>query len=146
VLPDYEEVAGKSLVINQTDDGVSLTAPLSDFFRTGEPFPIKREVQSWLDKTIDSSLTFTSDIKVMIEAPEVGIGVDARGKQVTSVELCMRRLEALERVVRKNPQIRDGMCEIAFRRQKPVPGRSVGNWEDQATVQVLFSNTRRDNR
>ena len=48
VLPDYEEIAGRSLDIVQTDDSVSLTAPLSDFFAAEVPAPVKRDVQGWL--------------------------------------------------------------------------------------------------
>jgi hypothetical protein len=146
VLPEYQEVAGKSLVINQTDDTVSLTAPLSDFFPEREPFPMKRDVQGWLDKAIDGSLTFTSDIKVLIEAPDVIIGRKPNGGARTSIDLCGERLRAIERVVCKNPQVRDGMVEIAFRRQKQVPGQKSGNWEDQATVTIAFSNSRAGNR
>lgn len=146
VLPDYEEVAGKSLEVVQTDDSVTMTAPLSDFFEPMQPFPVKSSVQGWLDKTIDMSLTFSSDIRVLIRAPEVPLGRNSRGGVQTSIDLCFERLKAIERLVRKNPQIRDGMLEVGQRRQKPVIGRPVGNWEDDAVVTIVFSNTRPENR
>ena len=146
VLPDYEEVAGKSLEVVQTDDSVTMTAPLSDFFEAGQPFPVKSSVQGWLDKTIDMSLTFSSDIRVLIRATEVPIYKTPRGVVVTSIDLCFDRLKAIERLVKKNPQIRDGMLEVGQRRQKPVIGRAVGNWEDEAVVTIVFSNTRPENR
>lgn len=146
LLEQYREVAGKSLDFDQTDDSQSFTAPLSDFFPEREPFPIKREVQGWLDKAIDGSLTFTSDIKVLIEAPDVIIMRKANGASVTAQQLCVERLLAIERVVRKNPNVRDSMVEVAFRRQKPGPGPKGGSWEDQATVSIVFSNARTDNR
>src|SRR5688572_7098500 len=63
-LVDYQEIAGRSLDVNQTDDTVSLTARLSDFFPQGQPFPVRGEVLRWLDGTVTASLAFTSDIRV----------------------------------------------------------------------------------
>lgn len=146
VLPDYEEIAGRSLKINQTDDTVSLTAPLSDFFDAGRRFPIKREVQSWLGNTLQASLTFTSDIRLIIETPDVTIGPDAQGRPVTSVDLCIARLQALRRVVLQNPEIRQHMVGCEWRVQKPEPGKELANWEDQAQVIIALSNARPENR
>ncbi len=145
VLPDYEEVAGRSLEIVLTDDSVSLSAPLSDFFAPGKTFPIKREVQSWFDKTIDVSLTFTSDIRIVIEAPDLPIGRDARGHVLTSIDLCIERLKTLGPVVGNNPQVRHGMVSHEWRLLRERPG-AWGTWEDQAKVVIAFSNTRPENR
>ena len=146
VLPDYEDVAGKSLDIVQTDDTVSLSAPLSDFFAAGKTFPIKREVQGWFDKTIDASLSFTSDIRVIIETPDVPIGRDRMGRVLSSVDLCVERLKALGRVVSKHPQVRDGMVSHEWRRQRGGSVPRGKSWEDQAQVIIAFSNTRPENR
>jgi chemotaxis protein MotB len=145
VLPDYEEVAGKSLDIVQTDDSVSLTAPLSDFFQSGQPFPIKRDVQGWLDKTIDASLTFTSDIRIVIETPDVPIGRNQAGRVLTSVDLCIERLKTIGLVVGKHPQVRPGMVSHEWRRMNLALFQK-GDWEDQAKVVIVFSNTRAQNR
>ncbi|MDO8349418.1 MAG: flagellar motor protein MotB [Planctomycetota bacterium] len=145
-LPDYEEVAGKSLTIDQTNDTVTMTAPLSDFFEANKPWPIKRDVQSWLNRTVTASLTFTSSIAVHIEAPELPIGVSKEGKKVTSLDLCVERLKALERVIRtSNPEIRDGMVSCTWRVMREKPG-GPADWEDRARVIIAFSNTRPDNR
>ncbi len=146
VLPDYEEVAGRSLTIDQTSDTVTMTAPLSDFFAAGQPFPIKREVQGWLVKTLQASLTFTSDIRIVIETPDVTIGQDGRGRPVTSVDLCLERLKALRRVVLQSPEIRQYMVGCEWRVQREKPGDPPGNWEDRAQVIVAFSNARPDSR
>lgn len=146
VLPDYQEVAGHSLEIRQTDDTVALTAPLSDFFEADKAFPIKREVNTWLGRAIESSLTFTSDVRIVIQAPEILIGRNARGGARTSGQLCMERLFALGAAIAVNPQIRDGMVGLEFRRQKAHAGRLVANWEDDATVTIAFSNSRPENR
>ena len=146
VLPDYEDIAGRSLTINQTDDTVTMTAPLSDFFEANKKFPIKREVQSWLGKTLQASLTFTSDIRLVIETPDVTIGPDAQGRPVTSVDLCLARLQALRRVVLQNPEIRQHMVGCEWRVQKAVPGQSPLDWEDRAVVIIALSNGRPENR
>ena len=146
VLDDYSEVTGKSLEATPTDDGIAITAPLADFFDNGRPNPMKRTMAPWLEKTIEASLTFTSDVRILVQAPEVTIGQQPSGSKVTSYDLCLRRLETFLRVVRNMPSVRDGMIEVAFRPQKPAPGRTIGNWEEQATVTILFSNARPENR
>jgi len=146
-LPEYEEVAGKSLTIVQTDDTVTLTAPVSDFFDATRPWPIKREVQSWLNRTVTASLTFSSNIAIVIETPELPIGVDPKdGKKRTSVDLSVERLKSLERVIRtSNPEIREGMVSCQWRVTKDKPG-VASDWENRATVSIAFSNTRPENR
>jgi hypothetical protein len=146
VLPDYEEVAGRSLDIVQTNDTVSLTAPLSDFFEPLALFPIKRDVQTWFEKAIVSSLTFTSDIRIVIETPDVTIGVDKSGRVRSSQDLCIERLKTLRRVVKNAPQIRDHMVSCEWRLQKEEPGAEQKAWEDRAVVRIAFSNTRPENR
>jgi len=146
VLPDYEEIAGRSLDIDQTSDTVTMTAPLSDFFAAGQPFPIKRDVQGWLVKTLQASLTFTSDIRIVVEMPDVTIGQDARGRPVTSIDLCLERLKALRRVVLQSPEIRQHMVGCEWRVQRERPGDPPGDWEDRAQVIIAFSNARPDSR
>lgn len=145
-LVDYQEIAGRSIEINMSDDAVTLTAPLSDFFDAGKPHPIKRDVLTWLGRTIEGSLTFTSDVHLEIEAPEVLIGRTSSGAPITSLPLCWERLATLERAIKTNPQIRDGMIGMEFRRPKQAPGADTGNWEDRARITIVFSNTRHDNR
>ena len=145
-LEDFREVAGKSLDIDQTSDSLSLTTPLSDFFAPGELWPIRRDVQGWLDRTVVSSLTFTSDIRLIVEAPELPIGRDSRGAVKTSLDLCIERLKTLGRVVNKHPQIRPGMVSHEWRVQKDKPIPPGKTWEDEARVVIVFSNARGENR
>lgn len=146
VLPDYEEIAGRSLTIDQTSDTISMTAPLSDFFAAGEPWPIRREVQGWLVKTLAASLTFTSDIRIAIEMPDVTLGLDRQGRPQTSVDLCIERLRALRRVVLQSPEIRPHMVGCEWRVQREAPGLPATEWEDRAVVVIAFSNARPENR
>lgn len=145
VLPDYEDAAGKSLRIDQTDDSVAMTAPLADFFEPDQ-MSIKRDVANWLNRTVVASVTFASDIHVAIETPDVPAGKNSRGQVVTSVDVCMERLKALRRMILHNVEIREHMVETRFRVMKDarvVPGKG---WEDVAVVRITFSNTRPENR
>jgi hypothetical protein len=146
VLPEYEEVAGKSPKIVQTDDSLSMTAPLSDFFDADRAYPIKPDIQAWLDRALVASLTFTSDINLYIETPDLPIGANSQGKTITSVDLCNKRLETLRRVVLNRPEILDHMVETRFRTMKDAPGANRRNWEETAIVRIAFSNPRPENR
>lgn len=146
LLPEYQDVVGKSLEIVQTDDTVSVSAPLADFFDAGQPFPLKREVQDWFDKAIDASLSFTSDIRIVVETPDVPIGRDRAGKVLSSVDLCVERLKALGKIVATNPRVREGMVTHEWRRMRPQAGKAAEDWEQTARVTIAFSNARPGNR
>tara|TARA_R110002094_G_scaffold39784_16_gene52399 strand:+ start:1495 stop:2229 length:735 start_codon:yes stop_codon:yes gene_type:complete len=144
-LKDFEEQVGKSLEIILTDDSVSMSAPLSDFFEPGRPNSIKRNIAQMLDRTIDGSLSFTSSIRVRIEAPELPVAKQPNGTVITSTDIAWRRLRTLGRAVRSNPQVRPSMVSHEFAEQNEKPG-SRGDWEQQARVWIVFSNTRPENR
>ena len=69
-LPEFQEVTGKSLDIVQTDDSISFSAPLSKYFDREATQPVKPEVYNWLGRAIEGSLSFTSDVRIVIESPE----------------------------------------------------------------------------
>lgn len=144
-LVDFQEVVGKSIEVDMTNDAVTVKAPLLDFFDAGRPFPLRQDVLTWLGRTVEGSLAFTSDVHVRIDATETLIGRTASGAPVTSIDLCWQRLCALEKAIKTNPQVRDGMVGLEFRRQKQTP-QSDADWEQAATVTIAFSNTRSDNR
>jgi hypothetical protein len=146
VLPDYEEIAGRSLEIVQTDDSISLTAPLSDFFEAQAPAPVKRDVQGWLDRAVDASLTFTSSIRIRIEMPDVLIGKDESGRALTASDLCTKRVMALRQLVLENPRVRPHLVTVELASQLPTPGGKAVDWEDKAVVIIAFSNYRPENR
>jgi len=146
VLPEYEEAAGKSLRIVQTDDTVSLSAPMVDFFEPNQVTTLKRDIVAWLNRTVVASVTFASDIQVTIETPDVSVGQTSKGGVVTSVDICHERLKALRRVILHNLEIRDYMVETRFRVQKEVRGGTGKSWEEAAVVRIAFSNTKPENR
>jgi len=144
VLEDYEKKAGKSLEIVLTDDTINVGGPLSDFFPPNKAWPVDPDAVALVERVIDGSLTYTSDIRIVIETPDVAIFRDPNTRRVvTSVELCIERLKTLGRVVRTNPRVLGTMVSHEWREMKDAPR---GNWEDQARVYFAFSNARKENR
>src|SRR5690606_14839640 len=132
--------------IDQTDDAVTMTAPMSDFFARGERFPIRPEVQAWLDRALVSSLTFTSSIQIVVEVPDVTIGQDRDGRPVTSVDLAVERLTTLRRLAVRTPEIRDPMVRCSYQVQAADGAQAGADWEDRARVVIVLSNRRPENR
>jgi len=144
-LVDFQQVVGKSLEVDMTNDAVTAKAPLLDFFAPGQAFPLREEAMQWLGRAVEGSVEFASDLHVRIDAFETAIGRTATGASVTSSDLCWQRLCTLASAIRANPQIRDGMVGVEFRRQKQS-ARAAADWEHAATVTLSFSNARADGR
>jgi len=144
-LQDFQKTVGSSLEIVQTDDTVSMTAPLSKFFEPGRAYPVRAEVAEMLDRVFDGSLTFTSTIRLRIESPNLAIARRPDGSVITSMDLCVERLRTLGRVARSNPRIRAEMVNHEFVEKDDLAARR-GTWEDQAVVTVSFSNAVLENR
>jgi hypothetical protein len=139
-LVKYEEVAGKSLDIIQTDGTIAFTAPVGDFFDPERPYPVRREVGGWLEQTLSASLGFASSIQIRIRAPELPIGKDRRGKVMTSRDLTVERLRTMERKVRTLPEVRSGMVECTWMLMEDEPDVSPHTWEERSTITVSFTN------
>ena len=144
-LEDFKESVGKSLEIVLTDDSISMSAPMSDFFEPDRPSTLRRNIVQMLDRTIDGSLTFTSSIRVRIEAPDLPVAQTRDRTVITSIDVCYKRMRTLGRAARNNPQVLPSMVTEEFQIQNEKPG-SRGEWEKQARVFVVFSNTRAENR
>ena len=142
---EFEEVTGQSLEVVQTDDTIDFRAPLSAFFDEGRPQPIKREVHNWLVKAAQGAITFTSDVRIIIEAPDVILG-ERGGRPVTSLELCDRRLWTLRKSILGIPEIKPHMVRIELAQQKEQGAIGAGRWEDRGQVILAFSNMRAENR
>ena len=119
---------------------------MSDFFPANEPYPIRSGVQAWFERAVAASLTFTSDIRIVIETPDVLVGIGRDGRRRTSEDLCILRLQTLRRVVKNNPQVRDHMVACEWRITRDEAGGAAANWEERGVVRVAFSNTRAENR
>lgn len=146
---EFEEVTGMSLDVVQTDDTITMKAPLSAFFEHGRPLPIKPDVFNWLVKAAQGSITFTSDIRIVIEAPDVILGPGPDGRLVTSLELCDRRLWTLRKAMLGIPEIRPHLVRIELGQQQdaaPGSSRRGADWEDRGQVILAFSNQRQQNR
>src|SRR5262245_8822119 len=145
---EFEEVTGKSLDVVQTNDTLSFRAPLAAFFDGNRALPITRDVYNWLVKVAQGSLTFTSQIRVRIEAPDVIVG-ERDGRKVTSLELCDRRLWTLRKAILGLPQVQPWTVDIELNQQRdPAPGsaRAGADWEERGQVIFAFSNQRPENR
>lgn len=148
VLPrEFEEVTGKSIDVVQTNDTITFRTSLSAFFEPLKPQPVKPEVYNWLVKAAQGSLTFTSDIRIVVEAPDVIVGF-RDDRKVTSLELCDRRLWTLRKAMLGVPEVQPHMVRIELAQQREKPGDPQGayGWEDRAEVIFAFSNMRPENR
>lgn len=141
-LPEFESVTGKSLAIVQTDDTVSLRAPLSDYFPAGRSAPLTEGMQNWLERVVVGSLTFTSEVRLLIETPDVVVGRGADGRPSTSIDLCVERLKVLDRLLKQSPEVRDHILTPAWRTLPEQPGQLGGSWEDVAQLTIAFSNSK----
>lgn len=142
---DYAQIAGRPLQVDQDGDTILITAPLSELFERGLPWPMQRGVQDWLARTAQASLPFTSDIRIVVEMPDVTIGSD-RGRPRTSVDLCLERLQAIRRVVLQRPGVRDHIVACEWRVQRERPGSETADWEQRARASIRFSNVRSETR
>lgn len=143
----FEEVTGTSIDVVMTDDTIDMRAPLSAFFPPGRPQPIRTEVYNWLTAAAQGAMTFTSDIRIVIEAPDVILGV-RQGRPVTSLELCDLRLWTLRKAILGLPEVQPHRVRIELAQQPETPAvpggaaPSGGGWEDRARVVLAFSNVR----
>ncbi|MFM1874077.1 MAG: hypothetical protein RL398_3499 [Planctomycetota bacterium] len=140
-LPEFEAVTGSSLEIVQTDDSVAIKSPLSDFFPAERTGPIPQDVQSWLEKVIVGALPFTSEIRIVIETPDLVIGRNPAGRPVTSVDLCVERLKVLDRLVKQLPDVRDHVVRPAWQTFQEKAGEPPANWEQRARLTIAFTDS-----
>jgi len=146
---EFEEITGSSIDIVMTDDTITMRAQLSSFFDEGRPFPIKPSVFNWLIKAAQGSVNYTSDLRIIIEAQDVIVGVGENNRPTTSLELCDKRLWTLRKALLGVPEIRPHLVRIELGQQKdPAPGsaRSFAGWEERAQVILAFSNRKPENR
>ena len=136
---EFEEKTGKSLDIVQTDDTVAFSAPLSAFFVPGQTY-LKPTVNTWLQEIIKGAYSFTSRIRVRIEAPNVRIGVAKDGTAINSSRLCLQRLGTMQAFLRLSALDEDLLLEFRYsdiNRLGPTP---AGGWEEQAVLKLAFTN------
>ena len=138
-LAGLEEVVGKSLEIDQTDDAVRITLPVSRLFPADRAYPVREEVASPLERVFDGSIDFMSTLHIRIEAPNLPIARRRDGSLVTSMDLCIERLRTLGRIASNNPNVRMSTVHHEFVQQDAAA--SIGkSWEDAALVVITFTN------
>ena len=72
--------------------------------------------------------------------PDVLIGKNQKGDVVTSVDLCIERLQTIERFILAKPEVRANMVTCKWQRLEDKPGRQVLKWEEEATISIAFTN------
>ena len=138
-LAGLEEVVGKSLEVDQTDDSVRITLPVSRLFPADKAYPLREEVAGQLDRVFNGSVEFLSTIHIRIEAPNLPIAKRQDGSLVTSMDLCIERLRTLGRIASNNPGVHMSTVHHEFVQQDEVA--SIGKrWEDAALVVITFTN------
>jgi len=146
---EFEEVTGSSIDIVMTDDTITMRAQLSSFFDSSRAFPIKPDVFNWLIRAAQGAVNYSSDLRIIIEAPDVILGVGENNRPQTSLELCDKRLWTLRKALLGVPEIRPHLVRIELGQQKdaaPGSARAAADWEDRAQVIFAFSNRRPENR
>jgi hypothetical protein len=126
-----------------------MRAQLSSFFDSSRAFPIKPDVFNWLIRAAQGAVNYTSDLRIIIEAPDVILGVGENNRPYTSLELCDKRLWTLRKALLGVPEIRPHLVRIELGQQKdaaPGSARAAAAWEDRAQVIFAFSNRRPENR
>lgn len=147
---EFEELTGKSIEILVTNDSVRVRAPLSAFFDEGRPYPLKKDVVSWLNKIVLGSLKFTSRVNVKILSSVEIIGERSDGRRFDNQSLLMERLLTLRRFVTMAPQVLGDMVTVTFAQSPdaaaPPGGRAhaVVGWEDRAQLLIDFNNLAAD--
>lgn len=138
-LADLEEVVGKSLEVDQVDDSVRITLPVSRLFPADQAYPLREEVAGQLDRVFNGAVDFMSTVHIRIEAPNLPIARRPDGSLVTSMDLCIERLRTLGRVASNNPDVPMSTVHHEFVQQDEVA--SIGaSWEDAALVVITFTN------
>lgn len=133
----FEEVAGTSLEIVQTDDTIAFRAPLSSFFGRGQRF-MSTKILEWLSDLVAGAMTISSDVRIRIEAPNVVIGQKDNGTATRSPELCHQRLDYLHSMTRNFRGVPQERITTEFR-VMAANNRDPRHWEDQGTVVFAFS-------
>jgi chemotaxis protein MotB len=136
---EFEEKTGKSLDIVQTDDTVAFSAPLSAFFPKGQVY-LRPSVNTWLQDVVKGAYSFTSRIRVRIEAPNVRIGTAQDGTAVNSNKQCLQRLATLQGFLRLSALDEDVQLEFRYADAHKLGPIGPGGWEDQAMLRLAFTN------
>lgn len=142
ILPaEFEKVTGNSIDIIQTDDTITVRANLSSFFAPRETLPMRPKVALWFNQLVKSSINFTSDIRIRIEAPDVVVGRDENNRAVRSSSVCLGRLEYLRRLMTQMPKIWGDSINLEFNTRSWKSAAGGRSWEDDAQLILAFANS-----
>lgn len=140
-LPDeFQELSGRSLEIDLSDDKVSFSAPLAGFFPAGKHW-LDPKVSAWLNKLVDTTRRFTSRVQIKITAPDVVIGRNQNGTARRSHTLCLERLDyMLVYFAYLQKDLRKEWVRVDFEFLRDLmPPATTADWEARAKITFAFS-------
>lgn len=132
---EFEETTGKSLEIVLTDDTISFKGPLSAYFEPGR-VQIRADISTWMADLITATTTFTSKVRVRIEAPDVQISTNQNQTVNRTSVLCHQRNEYLLQFLSRQPRIDPEAITTEFMFMPP----SREPWETVGTLTLAFQN------
>ena len=134
---EFREKIGRSLEIVETDDSISVGAPLSDFFEEGST-RLREGIDTWMSDLVVKTLEFTSEVRVLIEFPDVPVG-KFKGRVIMSDDVCSRRSVHLQRFLVLLPQLRAEQVRAEMRRLPQSQRASMLDWEQVSRLRFVFS-------
>jgi chemotaxis protein MotB len=136
-LPEeFNEITGNSLEVVINDDTVAFRCSLSALFPKGKK-EVRKDVHEWLGKLVKNSHEIASNLRIVIEAPMVRIGIKENGTAKKSIELCWERLTHLESLVTLM-DVDPTRIRLEFN-YKAFPS-SAKDWEEVAQISFAFAN------
>ena len=145
-LPEaFEEQTGNSLDIVIGDDTISFKAKLSSYFEPNQHASLRTtELTRILSELVSQSASFTSSIRVIIQAPCVVVGRNTDRTYFRSKRICLQRLDYLHDFVTTVNNVDHTQVTVEFHYADGLmypPGSAwVRGWQDRATLEIAFSN------
>lgn len=135
-LPDeFTEHTGKSLDVLITDDTIAFTGPMSAFFEPNG-VRVRADITNWIGDLVNSAVTFASNVRVFLHAPDVQITRNPNQTVNRTSALCHRRNEYLLQLLTRQPHINPERITTEFRYMPPT----TKAWEEVGTVTIAFAN------
>ncbi|MCA8942008.1 MAG: hypothetical protein KDB80_05550 [Planctomycetes bacterium] len=135
-LPDeFEQRTGKSLEVLITDDTIAFTGPMSAFFEPNR-VAVRADITAWIGDLISSATTFASNVRVLLQAPDVQISRNPNQTANRTSALCHRRNEYLLQLLTRQPHVNPERITTEFKFLPPT----TRDWEEVGTVTIAFAN------
>ncbi len=135
---EFEEITGRSIKLDVTNDTVSFSAPLGAFFMPGSR-RLRPEVRPWLSELVAQSYKFASNIRIHVAGPRLRIATRTDGSPLEARHLCLERLAHLQDLVGWTSTVMHDHVTTQFA-YTGAPS-TVEQWEDDAVLTLYFANS-----